>query len=109
MLASYNDMRISSDLSMESMEGLGNERTETMATSTMPSTMESDVYTRHAVEVDATDPHGPQRIQQSIQFVIQQWERVQPIAPAVFLTKLLHQRGYDDLLANPIQAIEYKR
>lgn len=91
------------------MDGADGEQAEVIASSTIPMTLDSEIYTRHSSEIDLADPHGPYRIQQSIQFVIQQWERVQPIAPAVFLTKLLNQRGYGELLDHPLQAIEYKR
>ena len=109
MLASYNDNRINSPRSMKPMDGADGEQSEVIASSAIPMTLGSEIFTRHSAEVDTSDPHGPYRIQQSIQFVIQQWERVQPIAPAVFLTKLLHQRGHGDLLDHPLQAIDFKR
>ena len=110
MLA-YTDIGIGSGPSMKPLDSMDGRAGQTLVseTETRPLTPDSESPLALPGETDIRDPHGPYRVQQCIQSVIRQWERVQPIAPPVFLTKLLQQRGYGDFLEHPLQAIDFKR
>ena len=52
----------------------------------------------HKPVMDCLDTHSPFTIQSHVMMVADRWQSITPIAPDVFLAKLLHARGYDTTL-----------
>lgn len=48
--------------------------------------------------IDCLDAHSPFTIQTHVMMVAERWQSITPIAPDIFLAKLLNARGYDTTL-----------